>query len=93
MNSTALPKLARELRRLRAATELTVDQVDRRSRGRVGCGNLVLAEQGVLPSPHFLRAAATFYRVAPWRLLKLAGYVTDQDAVAGVEAIKARRAA
>jgi transcriptional regulator with XRE-family HTH domain len=89
-----MSKLCRELVRLRTARGLTIEQVEARTHDQVGSGTLRMIEHGgAAASVETLRQLARLYRVAPWSLLKLAGYVTDQDAIDGVEAIKARRAA
>ncbi len=85
-----MTKLGRELITLRTAAKLTAEAVERRTRGRVSASVLATIEAGMatVPSPILLRAIAVVYGVTPWSLFKLAGYVTDQDAADGIEAMR-----
>lgn len=86
-------QLARELVRLRIAARLTPQQVAARSRGKITAEWVTLCEGGQTgrPSIEDLRVFAAVYSVPAWGLLRLAGYVTDQDALDGVA--EAKRAA
>lgn len=86
-----------ELARLRLQAGLTTPQhVERKTRRRLNAATVTMLEQGSTgrPSVGQLRLLAETYGVTPWSLLKLAGYVTDQDALDGVAEMKrSKRAA
>lgn len=84
------PALARELARLRTEAGLTPQQVAARSRGKLTTEWVTLCEGGSVGTPALedLRVFARLYGVPAWRLLKLAGYVTDQDAIDGAADLK-----
>lgn len=90
-----MTKLGREMRELRAAAKLTAEAVERRTRGKVAASVLAAIEAGSVsvPPPWLLRAVAAVYGVTAWSLFKAAGYVTDQDALDGVEAQRAKKRA
>jgi hypothetical protein len=89
MAMTTTP-LARELVRLRLAASLTPQQVAAQSRGKLTGECVMLCEGGHTGTPAIpdLRVFARIYRTTAWSLMKLAGYVTDQDAIDGMAEIK-----
>lgn len=93
--STRTTKVARELLRLRQLANLTPLQVERKSRGKLTAAALSLHEQSCFGTPPMadLRELARIYGVPAWGLLKAAGYVTDQDALDGYEALRGKKRA
>lgn len=76
--------------RAKASSSLT--RPGRRPRVEITADALTLYEGGQFgkPSIEELRVLAKVYGVPAWGLMKCAGYVTDQDALDGVQALRAR---